>query len=442
MRIGVDIRSLMDQEYSGVNMYAFNLLDALFRVDSINEYILFYNNFSKVKVLDRFNFAPRIKRGLQRGSDAERGYCNVSVLGSRIPNKIFNASVTFLGRPKIDKLAAEGANRRGFFDEIGRSVEKSPACACLRRQAGRPPAPLYKRGESKKIDLFFSPNLLFSAFSKDCKKVLTVHDLSFERCPQFYSLKGRLWHKLVRCRKMCESSDMIVAVSENTKYDIMELYGIPEEKIRVVYPGFGNVRGCEGVNWTNRTDKTYHLPQRYILFVGNVEARKNVGGIIEAFRILNEEYGISDYDLVIAGKVRNKEIKKLRNLGMTEEVKNKIKLIGYADEEMKVYLYRNADLFVYPSFYEGFGFPPLEAMSCGVPVVTSDSSSLPEVVGDAGIKVDPHNIRDIARAMAEILRDKDLRDLLVKKGYERIKKFSWEKSARKVLEIFNELGEN
>ncbi len=411
----------MDRQYSGVSMYVFNLLNALFKIDKDNEYVFFYNSFT-----------PPLSSPLVMGETRECFWERSEIVASRIPNKIFNASTTFLNFPKIDKMMARhlAQGRENCENDKVDCLEKSPPFGCRSGQA------LWKRGEQK-IDIFFSPNFLFTALSDSCKKIVTVHDLSFERCPRFYSLKGRLWHKFVKTRKMCEQADIIIAVSENTKCDIMELYGISEEKIRVVYSGVERNK----TNKTNKTDMTYNFSNKYILFVGNVERRKNVLGIIKAFQRLNEEYNICDYDLIIAGQRGSgfyNISSEIRNLKL--EFRKKVKLLGYVNELGKVKLYKEASLFVYPSFYEGFGFPPLEAMSYGCPVITSNCSSLPEIASDSAIMIDPYNVEDIASAMAKILTDEKLCSLMVEQGFERVKKFTWEKCAREMLDIFKELS--
>ncbi|MFC1613509.1 glycosyltransferase family 4 protein [Patescibacteria group bacterium] len=396
------------------------------------------------------------------------------------------------------------------------------------------------------MDIFFSPNFLFSAFSKKCKKVLTVHDLSFEVCPQFFSLKARLWHKFVRTKKMCREADVIIAVSESTKRDIINVYGIEAEKIKVIYSGICLERKnqkttscemayglltdlpvCESIKLTNsityknnlssrftdnslkdveiggieppkrglidsrgkpaiptshllyqkKISKTRLVKKKYILYLGNVEKRKNIIGIIDAYNLLVQKYKIVDYDLIIAGKqgYGHRFRKRFLHFGRNDndfgpsnsagrrndkrtppypplgkggsESANlklskggKVKFVGYVDENKRSELYKNASLFVYPSFYEGFGFPPLEAMANGCPVITSNVSSLPESVGDSGLLVDPYNVADIAMAMSQILTDSELRLSLIKKGFERVKNFSWENTARETLEMFRELA--
>jgi len=216
------------------------------------------------------------------------------------------------------------------------------------------------------------------------------------------------------------------------------LYGIPENKIKVVYSGFPTPYKGGGAEEKPQIDSSQFSisTNKYILFLGTVERRKNVQGLIDAFRVLNEKYKITDYDLVISGGrgYGGRKIEtNIRNL--KPEIRNKIKIIGYVEEEDKKELYGRASLFVYPSFYEGFGFPPLEAMANGCPVVTSNSASLPEIAGGASLMVDPYNINEIASAMAQILRDSQMRDSLIAKGFGMVKRFNWEECARKTLEV-------
>jgi glycosyltransferase involved in cell wall biosynthesis len=183
----------------------------------------------------------------------------------------------------------------------------------------------------------------------------------------------------------------------------------------------------------------YGLPDKFILYLGTVEPRKNIDGIIRGYnelRTMNHELG--DYKLVIAGGKgwKSKNIYKEWELS---KFKDDIKFLGYIDSADRAYLYNLAAVFVYPSFYEGFGFPPLEAMACGLPVVASYASSLPEVAGEAALMVDPYNINDIARALTEILTDDNLRKKLIARGLEQAKKFSWQKTAEEYLEILSKL---
>lgn len=363
MRIGVDIRSLQEKRYSGVSEYTLNLLKALFSIDRANQYILFCNAIKKID-LPKFDFP------------------NVKIIKFNYPNKLFNLSLKFFKFPKIDKLI-------------------------------------------NGLDIFFMPNLQFIALSEKVKTVITIHDLSFERYPSFFSTRQRLWHKLVNPRKLCRESKKIIAVSANTKNDIVNLYNIESRKIEVIYSGLDKkYKEIENQEELERVKNKYSLPEKFILYLGNIESRKNIDSIIEAFKNLN----IPDLYLIIAGQGGSG----VRNL-------DKIKFIGYVADEEKAALYNLAKIFVYPSFYEGFGFPPLEAMACGTPVISSFSSSLSEVVGSAAIMIDPYNVSELSAAINQILTDKDLWRNLRQRGFEQAKKFNWRNTAQKLLIILQNL---
>ncbi len=368
MKIGFDIRCLMNKNYSGVSYYTFNLLKAIFALDKENQYLLFYNSSKKVD-LPEFN-QP-----------------NVKYVGFHWPNKIFNLALNFFNEPKLDKL-------------IGG------------------------------VDIFFAPNLHFVAWSENCKKVIAVHDLSFIRFPEFFNFKMRLWHKLILGKNILGQADMITADSENTKNDLIELLKIPVGKIKVVYLGVSDefrVLAKDDIRLENARKK-YNLPEKFILYLGTLEPRKNIESIIEAYNLLSN----CDYDLVIAGGVGWKA----KNIFKLAKENPKIKFIGYIEDRPA--LYNLASLFVYPSYYEGFGLPILEAMACGCPVIAGVNSSQGEVVGDAGLLVDPYNINEIKKAMEILLANNELRDDFIKRGLERAHEFTWEKTAKNILRIFIE----
>ena len=247
---------------------------------------------------------------------------------------------------------------------------------------------------------------------------------------------------MINIKKLAGNFNRIIAVSENTKQDIIELCGVSPEKIKVIYSGIGRQyrkinNNAGGQNFTS-VQKKYNLPKKFILYLGTLEPRKNVEGVIQAYnelRIKNRE--LADVKLVIAGGSGWKVKNIFKEWGKSK-YKDDIKFLGYVGADDKAYLYNLAALFVYPSFYEGFGFPPLEAMACGVPVVCSTVSSLPEVAGEAAIMADPYNITEIATAMELILTSYDLRNNLIRKGLEQAGRFSWKKSAEKYLEVFKE----
>ncbi|MEI7451757.1 MAG: glycosyltransferase family 1 protein [Candidatus Falkowbacteria bacterium] len=379
MKIGIDIRTLMDKHYSGVSEYTFNLLNYLMAQDTKNDYALFYNSFRDISSRMPQFTSPKVK-----------------VIHSTYPNKIFNYLLQkFLKQPKVDEI-------------IG---------GC---------------------DIFLSPHINFLALSPYCKKVITIHDLSFLRYPEFFSRRKNFWHKSIRVEKMISKFDKIVAVSENTKNDLIELCDVPAEKIQVIYSGLApeyKVLSKDDPRLKTVRAK-YDLPAEFILYLGNIEPRKNIAGLIRAYNTFRGEHPeLSAVKLIIAGATgwRIKEtFTELHNSPYLAD----IKFLGYVDREDKVFLYNCAKIFVYPSFYEGFGFPPLEAMACGVPVVTSNISSLPEIVGAAAMTVDPNNINAIAEAMAEVLKTPDLYNALAARGVERAQEFDWNKTAAKYLELF------
>lgn len=365
MRLGVDIRCLTEPHHSGVAFYTKNLLRHLFALDNKNNYFLFYNGYQAIDnpVLSEF-----------------KKYPNVSLRRFHWPNKIFNLAENFFNYPNIDKLLG----------------------GC---------------------DVFFAPNLQFVSLSKNCKKVVTGHDLSFEFYPEFLSLKRKIWHKFVNPRKFFSVATKIIAVSQNTKNDLMNIYKIPEEKIHVVYSGI------------DADAPRSFVPQKYILTLSTMEPRKNIESLIAAFKELHKEERFKDYQLIIAGP-KGWKAKKIYHSALHV---NGIKFIGYVSEAEKDNLYKNAAAFVFPSFYEGFGFPPTQALACGVPVIAAPTSSLPEILNNAALYVNPYDISEIAKALKEILNDNPLKNKLVEAGLRQAEKFTWESAARQTLAVFNSL---
>lgn len=381
MKIGVDIRVLMDEYYSGVSEYAANLLSAILALDKDNHYKLFYNSWHN---LDK------------RLSSWQRE--KTVVYGSHIPNKIFNYFYQkIFAYPKIDSFLGG-------------------------------------------VDLFWSPHFNFTSLESKTKKIVTVHDLSFLRYPEFFSVRKNIWHRALNVKKNLRLADKIIAVSENTKNDIIELVGISPEKVQVIYSGNNAVKGifteCEGTDFFNK----HKLNGRIALYLGTVEPRKNIGGLITAYNFLRSGSGeFADVKLVIAGANGWKN-KKIYHQWSLSPYKDDIIFLGYISQKEKDILYSKSSVFVYPSFYEGFGFPPLEAMTNGLPVVCSNVSSLPEVVGSAALMINPFKPEEIVTAIIMILNDASLRQNLTAKGFAQIKKFSWEKTAEEYLKVFKELA--
>jgi glycosyltransferase involved in cell wall biosynthesis len=253
-----------------------------------------------------------------------------------------------------------------------------------------------------------------------------------------FSFKQSLWHFLINPKKICQKAKKIIAVSHSTKNDIVDVYKINPEKIKVIYNAVSS--DFKIIDRNNprflEIKKKYRLPYRFILYLGAMEPRKNILAIIRAYnqmRLLKNPE-LEKYRLVIAGAKgwNNGNIKK----EMQKSAFNKdIISIGFIEADEKPFIYNLASLFVYPSFFEGFGIPPLEAMKSGVPVVVSNNSSLPEIVGKAGLLVDPDRPDEICIAMKEIILNKELKEKLIKEGIKRAENFSWEKSAREFIDL-------
>ena len=279
--------------------------------------------------------------------------------------------------------------------------------------------------------------------------IVTIHGLEYEFFPQGYSFWARLYMRW-SIKLSCRWAKTVIAVSNNTKKDLMRLYKVPEGKIEVIYEGVNEnfefrISNFEtNSNFQNsnlKIDSKFKIQNsKFILFIGRLEKRKNIEGIIEAYKILKEKYNVS-HSLVLAGKPGySYEIIKLKieNLFKISNFKFQIIELGYVDEKDKPELIKNADVFLFPTFYEGFGLPILEAQNMGVPVVTSNISSLPEVGGKSVLYADPYKPESIADAAFRLISDKSLKDDIIEKGHENVKKFSWKKCAEEIARILRE----
>ncbi len=395
MKIAIDVRSLMGGRHSGVEEYTIQIIKALIRVAPEHEYQLFYNSWKDAHV-------PMIE-----GAEARSfGY----------PNKLFNLTQFIFNWPKWDKWV--------------------------------------------EADVFFVPNGRLLPLSPNVPYVVTVHDLSYELFPEFYSRWKRIWHKLVKSRYLVQNADHVIAVSRATADDVVNIYGVEETRVSVIYSGVdlraviqaaGPVAvaplsarrtvsvsppkvGPHGIpsgleSFPQRHPRLANLPEKFILFLGTLEPRKNVVGLVEAWSVMADHI---PHDLVIAGTSGWLEGEADEAIARSRH-KQRIHRIGFVDEEEKRWLYRQADLFVYPSFYEGFGFPPLEALLAGTPVVTSNNSSLPEVVGEWSVMVNPYDVTELALVMEEVIKNPPVITAEVKEEI-RIR-FDWDEAARSLLEV-------
>ncbi|MFA6973232.1 MAG: glycosyltransferase family 1 protein [Parcubacteria group bacterium] len=387
MRIGIDVRCLIEGRRTGVEEYTLNLLQNLFAIDTKNDYVLFLNSFRPHKA----DLAWVEK------------YDNVSIKKFRYPNKLLNFLFWYLRWPKIDEMLGG-------------------------------------------VDVIFLPNIIFASVSKKAKLLVTIHDLSFERYPETFSRKRRWWHIFINARRICRAADRIIAVSDSTKHDLLNLYGIPDKKIAVIRSGLSE-RLC--VLDRNRselaaTKEKYGLPYKFILFFGTIEPRKNLVGLIRAYNDLqkyareNNLEELAKHALVIAGQsgwLAGEIYAEIER----SKFKEQIIVIDAVPDVDKEYIFNLATLFVYPSFFEGFGFPPLEAMACGVPAIVSNNSSLPEIVGKSAVMIDPDKPDEIAKVMKEMLLSKELQDRLKSEGPKAAANFSWQKTAKEFLAVVKNL---
>ncbi|MEX0870063.1 MAG: glycosyltransferase family 1 protein [Candidatus Spechtbacterales bacterium] len=376
MRIAIDIRSLEDSGHGGVSEYLNNLLPELFKKAPEHQFCLFTNSYRSEK-----DYSPLLKSP------------NVSVYKFNIPNKLLTFSCRYFKRPFIDELVG-GA------------------------------------------DVFFSPHFLPAPVSASCRKIITFHDISFERFPEYFDSRRRIWHKYISPQKQAASADKIIAVSESTKSDLVNIYGVSPDNIDVIHSGIcKSITTPTPLKWRDIKNK-YDLPDNYILSLSTIEPRKNIVGLIRAFNLIKKENMFDDLSLVISGS-KGWAYDDVFKEAQISPYKNQIIFTGSVEEEEKHILYSNASVFAYPSLYEGFGFPPLEAMRTGTPVVASMTTSLPEVTKGASVLINPFYPKDIAEGLRSVLKDERLREYLSGKGKEVAALYEWEKAATETLETLS-----
>ncbi len=373
MKIAIDVRPLMSGKISGVEMYIDSMLKELFKRDTKNDhFVLWYSGHKEV------DFSKYTKH-----------YSNVTVKHTRIPNKLLNLFFSLLRWPKVDKLIGEG------------------------------------------IDLIWVPDPRPTPVSKGFKKIMTFHDLSFEDFSHSFNKRTRLWHKILRPRKEAEEAHHIIAVSKFTCQQLIEEYGVHEKRVSYIYEAASeHLQPIAISKLFDVIAKEYRLPKEYFLCLSTLEARKNIKGTIKAFLRWKKDVQ-SEVKLVIAGQEYPKIFK-----GMNLEDHPDIIMTGFVREEDKALLYQHALAFVYPSLYEGFGLPILEAMQCGAPVITSDATATKEVAGEAAYLVNPNDLDQIKEAMHDMYRDETLRADLIEKGFARAKEFSWKNAVKELMRVF------
>ncbi|MDO8603493.1 MAG: glycosyltransferase family 1 protein [Candidatus Omnitrophota bacterium] len=297
----------------------------------------------------------------------------------------------------------------------------------------------FKKGPDKVLpepDIFHTSSYDLTKPRKAGKFILTVHDVIIKAYPYGHSEKtikevdGEL-------KRVLGEADLLIADSHNTKSDLMKFYGVQDVKIKVIYPGvvldsqsLSRAKSRDSLEQYSSSEAEGRV-EKYILFVGTIEPRKNIQGLIKAFNLLKKEHNIA-HKLIIAGMkgwMYEDIFKEYEN----SEFKNEIIFKGYVNDKELAQLYRNASVFVYPSFYEGFGFPIVEAFSHGAPVVTSKTSSCGEIAGDGALLINPENYKEIGEAILKIISDSSIRQELIIKGSERAELFTWQNTAIEFL---------
>ena len=377
VNIGIDI-SLTIGERAGVGNYCYNLVKHLAKIDKKNTYVLFPFYY--------YIFHPDFKKA------------------ERPPNRNFRINLKKIPSNIIKTLWKSGFIPKKFF--------------------------------FPKVDILHSTT--FCIPKKGYKKlVVTIYDLSFLTHPEFH-LEDNVYHCHKGSLEAVQYADKIIAISENTKKDLVKYLHCDPRKIVVTYLGVDKrFKPIKNQNKIEEIKKKYDLSKRYIFTLSSIEPRKNISGLIESYARLPT--GITDvYDLVIAGG------KGWRNLDIYKRVRKsdfekKVRFIEYVHDNDLPYLYNGATVFVYPSFYEGFGLPVLEAMTCGCPVISSNISSIPEVVGKAGILINPNNTYELRDSIQKLLENPKVQKRMSKRGLKQAKKFTWEKCAKQTYKIYEGL---
>ncbi len=284
-----------------------------------------------------------------------------------------------------------------------------------------------------KFHIYHEPNYIPRVF--DGKIIVTIHDMSYRLYPQYHPYRRIALLRFFEHRM--RAADKIITVSYNAKKEIMDILKVPEEKVSVVYNGVS--KRFKPMKLSNEQKsiitEVYNLPEQFLLYIGTIEPRKNLVRLLEAFHQVKSELNIKELKLVLGGAkgwLYEDIFDRIRDLKLEQD----IIITGYLPDEQLPILYNMALAFVYPSLYEGFGIPPLEAMACGVPVIGSNVSSLPEIIGEAGILIDPNEVNDLSDAIFRVVTSVELRQSMSQRGLVQAGKFSWDDCARGTLLVY------
>jgi glycosyltransferase involved in cell wall biosynthesis len=283
------------------------------------------------------------------------------------------------------------------------------------------------------LDLLHSTDFIPPLYST-VPAVITVHDLAFLHWPHFLTKTSAAYYGQID--RAVHHARHIIVPSESTKQDLIGQMGVPSDKVSVIYEAAdARFEPIPVAAARTNVGARFGVPESYIFFVSTIEPRKNVTGLLHAYRHLRDKYGVHDTDLVVAGS-EGWLYEEVRDTARTLELEESTHFLGRVTDEALHQLYVGARCHVHPAYYEGFGLPPLEAMACGTPTIVSNVSSLPEVVNDAALLVDPDDWEEIAVAIHRLLTDDQLHAELRHKGLKRASCFSWRRTAEKTMEVY------
>lgn len=378
LRLGVDARPLLAGQLSGIPLAGLLLLQEL-QQDERVEITLFANRYNALLGANATQPVSPDVRAHWKSLEA-------LVMDPNVPNRLINTLAVATGRPSLESFLG-------------------------------------------KQDAIWLPNVGFGRV-RQAKTCVSVHDLSFLLLPETYSLKRRMWHRVVQARRQIRAADVVCAVSHATARTVVDHLGVPSQRVHVVHLGAPVLHATP-----ERPGLLKHVEDPFFLYVGNIEPRKNLLQLVRAFESAVRQYDLP-HRLVLAGTTGWKAKQCIETVERSR-YRERIVFTGYVSEAEKSWLFRNAETFVYPSLYEGFGLPVLEAFCAGTPVVASSTPALAEVSHDAAILVHPYDSEELAYAMAQMAVDAQLRAQCRERGRERVKAFSWRRSARQLVDALD-----
>ncbi len=386
MKIGIDLR-MYSSRFTGIGRYCFELVENLLGIDHENDYVFFLNEPEYGK------FIEAKKKFLEEGKEKADG-----------GTQAFKAV-------KVEAPHYSKAEQTSFLKSI----------------------------KKEKLDLMhfthFNAPLMYR---RPC--VVTIHDLTLSFFPgkkmtKWYHRKG--YHMVLK--NIVKKAQKIIAVSKNTELDLHRLFNFTRGKTTMIHEAAGEEFRELPIEEVLPIMEKFEIDKEYLLYTGVHRDHKNVVGLIGAFKILKEKHGFDGY-LVITGR-KNPHYPEVEETIEKLELKDSVKLVGLVSEEELIGLYNGAFIYAYPSFYEGFGLPALEAFACGTPVCASNTSCIPEICGDAALYFDPKNLGEMAEKFYEVLRNEGMQKYLIEKGRQRLKEFSWKRMAEETLAVYEEILE-